>query len=99
MLQKGTPEYSEAQKLANEIVRIASKGRYNDNTLFNLYFDPFSRFLNQIEKTDTFGAQVAKTINEKMNPYGYQVANISSKQAWIIACTAIENNIKEEYIN
>jgi hypothetical protein len=99
MITKGTQQYTEAQKLANDLVKMASKERWNDNTLFKLYFDPMARFLDQVEKINGFAAQVAKTINDKMDPYGKQVAYISSKQSWIIACAAIENDIKEQYIN
>jgi hypothetical protein len=93
MITKGTTEYTAAQELANKIQRVASYERWNNNTLFNLYFDPFANFLTEIEKVEGFASQVAKTIEEKMNPYGNKVANVSSKQAWIIACTAVENNI------
>lgn len=99
MLIKGSQQYQEAQKLANDLVKIASKSRMYDNTLFNLYFDPLAMFLNKIMEIKGFAADVAKTIENKMNPFGNQVAYISSKQAWVIACTAIENDVKEQYIN
>ena len=98
MVIKGTQQYTAAQELANNLQRIASKQRWNDNTLFNLYFDPMANFLAKISEIEAFAAQVAKTILEKMNPYGSQVAYISSKQAWILACAAIENNIEEQYL-
>lgn len=93
MIAKNTPEYKNAQELANKIQRVASYERWNNNTLFNIYFDDFSEFLVAIEKVQGFAAQVAQTIEKAMNPYGYKLANVSSKQAWIIACAAIENNI------
>lgn len=99
MITKGTKEYREAQTLANELVVMAAKQRWNENTLFNLYFDPLSRFLDKMEKVEGFASNVSKTINSKMNPFGSHVAYISSKQAWILACAAIENKISEKYIN
>lgn len=98
MITKGTEQYAKAQNLANGLVKIASKERWNDNTMFNLYFDPMARFLDSIEKLNVFASEIAKTVNKGMNPYGKQVAYVSSKQAWVLACAAIENNINEEYI-
>ena len=95
---KGTENYKKAQSLANELVRIASYERWNSNTLFNLFFNPLGNFLDKIKELDCFAAQVASTIESKMNPYGFKVANISSKQAWILACASVENNITEKYI-
>ena len=45
-------------------------------------------------KLDAFAAKVAETINKTINPYAAKVANVSSKQAWILACAAVENNIE-----
>lgn len=99
MIKKGTEDYKKAQKLANELVEIANYERWNDNTMFNIMFNPFALFLDKIIETDTFASKIAKTVSDKMNPYGYKIANVSQKQAWILACCAIENDIKQEYIN
>jgi hypothetical protein len=99
MITKGTSEYQAAQKLANDLIAIASKERWNNNTSFKLYFDPLGSFLNQIEKLNIFASQIAKTVGDNMDPYGFKIANLSSKQAWILACAAIENNITEQFIN
>lgn len=93
---KGTENYKEAQILANELVKIASYERWNNNSLFELFYDRMGDFLDKIKELNCFAAQVATTIESKMNPYGFKIANISSKQAWILACASIENNITEK---
>lgn len=93
---KGTENYKKAQILANELVKIASYERWNNNSLFELFYDRMGDFLDKIKELNCFAAQVATTIESKMNPYGFKIANISSKQAWILACASIENNITEK---
>lgn len=93
---KGTENYKKAQILANELVRIASYERWNNNSLFELFYDRMGDFLDKIKELNCFAAQVATTIESKMNPYGFKIANISSKQAWILACASIEKNITEK---
>ena len=96
MLQKGSEQYRAAQKLANEIQQIANYERWNNNNSYKLHFDPFYRFLNEIIKLNVFASNVAKTIDEKCTYPSFKIANMSSKQAWILACAAIENNINPE---
>ena len=98
MLQKGTEQYKEASKLANELKKIASTQRWNSNTLYNLYFDPFYRFLEKIKELNVFASKIAETIDNKARVNMPIVAFMSDKQAWILACAAIENNIEEQYI-
>ena len=95
-ITKGTENYKKAQILANELVKVASYERWNNNTLFNLFFDRLGDFLDKIKELDCFASQVATTIESKMNPYGFKIANISSKQAWILACASIEKDIAEK---
>jgi len=45
---------------------------------------------------NVFASNVAKTIDEKCTYPSFKIANMSSKQAWILACAAIENNINLE---
>ena len=87
---------TKGQILANELVKIASYERWNNNSLFELFYDRMGDFLDKIKELNCFAAQVATTIESKMNPYGFKIANISSKQAWILACASIENNITEK---
>ena len=93
MITKDTIEYKEAQNLANRLLEVGSMERWNSNTLFNLYYDPMGRFLQAVMELDCFAAQVAGTVEGSMNPYGHCVARMSSKQAWVIACAAIENKL------
>lgn len=97
MITKGTPEYKLAQEVANNIKRTASYQRWNDNTMFRLMFDPFSRFLSEIAKLNVFASQVAESVDKTMNPQGFKLASVSDKQAWILACAAIENNVNVEF--
>lgn len=92
-LVKGTADYKKAQNLANEITRIAGYQRWNNNTLFDLYFNPFYRFIMKIKNLGVFASKIAETIDSQANPFGYQIARVSDKQAWILACAAVENNI------
>ena len=94
MITKGTAEYKKASQLANEIADAASKERRNNNSVFEMYFEKVGRFVMGIQKVGGFASQVAETIDKTMNPYGFKVANVSSKQAWILACAAIENGIE-----
>ena len=93
MLQKGTEQYKEAQELSNRLQQIANYERWNNNNSYELHFNPFYRFLNEIIKLNVFASNVAKTIDEKCTYPSFKIANMSSKQAWILACAAIENNI------
>lgn len=92
MLTKGSQEYKKAQELANEIMDLASTNRRN-NSYFDIAFNKLGLIIGKLQKTETFAAKIADTVDKTMNPYGFQVANVSSKQAWILASTAIELNI------
>lgn len=98
MLQKGTEQYKEAQNLANKIQRVAGYERWNNNTMYNLFVDDFYRFINDIKKLNVFASQIAETIDKGYKVNGFKIANVSSKQAWILACAAIENNVNTENI-
>jgi len=93
MLQKGTEQYKEAQELSNRLQQIASYERWNNNNSYEMHFNPF---LSQIINLNVFASNVAKTIDEKCTYPSFKIANMSSKQAWILACAAIENNINLE---
>lgn len=93
-MEKGSKEYKKAQELANELVRIASYDKWYDNTLYNTYYDIFYNFLNKIENLDVFASKVAKSVYEKNFKQTKRIAYISSKQAWVLACAAIDNGIE-----
>lgn len=95
MITKGTENYAKAQKIANEIVVMAAYNRNGNGTsMMEMAFNKIGRLVAGIAELNCFAAQIAKTVDSSMNPYGYQVARISSKQAWILACAAIENGIE-----
>lgn len=93
MLQKDTEEYKKAQKIANDLIWSSQITKISSME-FEMYFEKISRFLISIKNTNTFGSKIAETIDNTMEPYSYQVAKISEKQSWIIACTAVENDIE-----
>lgn len=99
MITKGTAEYGKAQKIANTLQDMAKTERWNSNTLFNLYFEPFWKALNEVKKLGNFASQVAESVDKTCDPYGYKIASLSSKQAWILSCAIVENDIELKYIN
>lgn len=94
MIAKNTTEYKKAQTIANNLVADANINRRNNNSYFDIASETVGRFVFAISKLDAFAAKIAETVDKSMNPYGYQVARISDKQAWILACAAVENNIE-----
>ena len=95
MITKGTEQYSAAQSLANKLVRIADTDRIYCNSLWNIYDNELGIFIDKIMKLSGFAAEIAATVSKSMaNPYRSAVARISSKQAWCLACAAIENGIE-----
>lgn len=93
MITKGTEEYRKAQKMAWSLERAAKQSQIN-SAGYTMYLDELCKFLRKIMALDCFAAQVAKTVDSKMDGRSYYVASISSKQAWILACAAVENNVE-----
>lgn len=93
MITKGTEDYKRAQNLANEI-KLYANTDVNNRSFFEIAFNKLSTLLDSVIKLNVFASNVAKTIDKKMNPYNRQVAFVSDKQVWVIACAAIENNIE-----
>ena len=90
--QSNTNDYKAKQSVARKIEDYAKTERRN--SFFNIAFEEFGRFICNIAALDCFAAKIAETVDKTMNPYGYKVASISSKQAWILACAAVENGIE-----
>jgi hypothetical protein len=93
MIAKGTKEYQEAGKTAKELQTIANYERRNNNSLYNLYYNDFYYLMTKLQKLNIFASKIAKTIDEACQVNSFKIANLSSKQAWILACAMIENNI------
>lgn len=87
-----TNNYNETKKLASKIEDMAKESKYNLQ-MYTIKSDALSHFLRKIMQLDAFAAKVAETV-EKQCGYGFYVAKVSSKQAWCIACAAVENNIE-----
>lgn len=94
MIQRGTLNYKKAQKIANTLVDYAALERRNNNFYFNLHFEEVARFMMKIKELNVFASQIAETVESKMDACGFKLAYISSKQAWILACAAVENEIE-----
>ena len=92
-ITKGTEAYVQTQKIANKIQNYADMERWNNNSFFGIALEDLARFLSNIMSLDCFAAQIAKTVDSTINPHGFKVASCSSKQAWILACAAVENGI------
>lgn len=89
-----TNDYKAKQTIARKIEDYAKTERWNNNSFFPIAFEELGQFIYAITKLDCFAAKVAETVDKSMNPYGFKVANVSSKQAWILACAAVENGIE-----
>lgn len=96
MLTKGSKEYKMAQRIANKLEDYASVERIKQSGWFMDAFYNVEDFLNDIKKLNVFASEIAKTVANSMDRWGdtFKVARISSKQAWILACAAVENNIE-----
>lgn len=70
MLQKGSEQYKQAQKLANEIKDMAGTDRWNNNSYFDIAFNALGQFISKVQATDGFAAKIAETVDKTMNPYG-----------------------------
>ena len=56
-----------------------------------LCVDDFGRIIDAVAGLEGFAGEVAKTVAKTIG--GPSVARCSSKQAWIIACAIVENNM------
>lgn len=91
MLQKGSAEYTRAQVIANRLASIANTSRCSNNSYYRLVVDDFGMIIDAVAELEGFAGEVAKTVAKTVG--GPFVARCSSKQAWIIACAIVENNM------
>ena len=80
------------QQMARKIENASMVTR-NNHEVYDCKSNSLGHVLDAIAKLDCFVAKVAETVNKSMS-FGYQVAKVSDKQAWILACAAVENNIE-----
>lgn len=97
MIAKGTADYKMAQQNARVISDMAACDRVHGQLLWGEAETELSQTLDEIiEKVDGFAAEVAKTVRSTVRQWtdrAYAVARCSDKQAWILACACVENNI------
>ncbi len=92
MITKGTTEYREAQKTANIIEDYSLEVVSVKDSSSQQKYDELHWALSMVQKLGVFASQVAETLLGQMNR-SHRMPNVSSKQAWIIACAMIENEI------
>jgi hypothetical protein len=85
------------QELKRQLLASASYERWNNNTLFNIHFEKLGRFLYEIKNLGIFASQVAESVEKTSDNYGYKVAHLSEKQAYILAAAAVENGVYGDY--
>lgn len=96
MIVKGTPDYKRAQNLANDISRWANADMmFGENgwDTARIHLEDVCDAV--IDHVDGFAKDVATTVQGTIRFWceGRHVARCSSKQAWILACAIVENNI------
>lgn len=87
-----TNDYKAKQELARKIEQYANTDKRMNNSFYSIAFEELGRFIYELSKLDCFAAKVAQSVDATMDKGG-KVARVSSKQAWILACAGIENNI------
>ena len=85
-------EYKQAQKIANELVSLSENHNIYDHSYYQIAVETLSLFVNKIVGLGVFASKVASTINNTID-VGEYAATISKKQAWVLACAAVENGL------
>ncbi len=86
-------DYQNKQIIAKKIMNFARVKRSDKFGHFSEVYEGLQRFIIHVSQLRCFASKVATTVSGTMNPQGQQVAYVSSKQAWILACAAVENGI------
>lgn len=86
MLQKGSEQYKQAQKLANEIKDMAGTDRWNNKSYFDIAFNALGQFISKVQATDGFAAKIAETVDKTMNPTERKLRSsaISNHGYWLL---------------
>lgn len=92
-LEKGTPEYKKAQEYANKLIDLSNTS-HNNGMWFEMCYEKLATAIESLMKLPGLPGQIATTVDKTMNPNRSKMANISSKQAWILACAMVENDIE-----
>lgn len=97
-----TEQTNKAKEIARALEYAAGLNEWNNNHYWNLYYNPIYRLLIDVMQLDAFGAQVAKSVYDRAESFAKVcrrsvMPKCSSKQAWCIACAAVENNVSMEF--
>jgi hypothetical protein len=87
-------DYQLKCKVARAIEGASSHTKY-DYAGFQFGYERLVSVLREVVKIECFAAKVAETVLSKMNPFSFRVAFVSKKQAWVLACAIVENNLQE----
>lgn len=95
-----TEQTNNAKKIARVLEMACNINEWNDNHTWRLYYGPIYSLLAAVMNIDCFAAQVAKSVYERARNYSKAtrrsvMPRCSSKQAWCIACAAVENGIED----
>ena len=99
MITKGTEEYRMAGELARKLYSYANtstSARYERaarEAMVDRFRIGISIFCDGVESLNVFASNIAKTVNASTRTAKYQAAFMSEKQAWCLACAAIEGGV------
>lgn len=93
MIQRGSKEYKRAQEIARNLENDARLDKWNNASRWERKGDALGEFLRSMMDIEAFAAKVAETIYGTLYGSDARLAMMSSKQAWILACAAVENDI------
>lgn len=89
-------DYQAKQMIARRLEGDAAAKRQNNMNAFEALQTKIEDLCDAIieKAAGQFAAAVAETVKKSANPYAFTPARVSSKQAWILACAAVENGIE-----
>lgn len=99
MLTKGTAEYKRASELAKRIYHYANATntyryeRERGEQLIDFSRKAIYELCVAIEDLNVFSSAIATTVKASTSTCRNHAAFVSEKQAWCLACAAIENKI------
>lgn len=84
-------DYQMKQQVARFFEGAAKKTKYDTN-MYDYYVDKVDWACRNIMKLNCFAAKVAETVEKTIGKF-FTACKISDKQAWILACAVVENNL------
>jgi hypothetical protein len=88
--------YKTKQNIANMISDYASTDKSYGELRWDEHQDYIEQVVEKVINLGGFAAEVAKTVKSTIKSlgFGYYGAKCSSKQAWILACAVVDNNVE-----